>query len=233
MARVTTLSLLFAMLILTLVTSSYASPHGRVHTHRRRGTAARRCKVRPSSSVAAVVSSSSPHIISVTAPAAPPPSPTPEKAIPPSNAATETHTQVAAPAPPPPAKPSPQPQKSTPAPASPPPPPAQQPSSNGQTSQSDIDQYLTAHNTIRAQHGAAPLTWSDELASKAQQWSNGCIFKHSGGTLGPFGGETSFHALLALTSSDKQTLSENLAAGTGSSYDIAAAVKSWTDEVCE
>ncbi len=25
---------------------------------------------------------------------------------------------------------------------------------------------------------------------------------------------------------------ENLAAGTGSSYDIAAAVKSWTDEVC-
>ena len=26
---------------------------------------------------------------------------------------------------------------------------------------------------------------------------------------------------------------ENLAAGTGSSYDIAAAVKSWTDEVCE
>lgn len=25
---------------------------------------------------------------------------------------------------------------------------------------------------------------------------------------------------------------ENLAAGTGSAYDIAAAVKSWTDEVC-
>jgi len=72
---------------------------------------------------------------------------------------------------------------------------------------------LSAHNTIRAQHGASDLTWSDELASKAQQWANGCVFQHSGGTLGPFG--------------------ENLAAGTGSSYDIATAVKSWTDEVSE
>jgi hypothetical protein len=51
------------------------------------------------------------------------------------------------------------------------------------------------------------------LASAAQQWANNCKFVHSGGSLGPFG--------------------ENLAAGTGSSYDIAAAVKSWTDEVSE
>ncbi|EIW64740.1 PR-1-like protein [Trametes versicolor FP-101664 SS1] len=86
-------------------------------------------------------------------------------------------------------------------------------SSSGATSQSDIDQYLSAHNTIRAQHGASPLTWSDDLAAKAQQWANGCVFQHSGGTLGPFG--------------------ENLAAGTGSSYGIASAVKSWTDEVSE
>jgi len=57
------------------------------------------------------------------------------------------------------------------------------------------------------------LTWSDNLASKAQGWADNCKFVHSGGTLGPFG--------------------ENLAAGTGSSYDIAAAVKSWTDEVSE
>ncbi|KAH9857844.1 CAP domain-containing protein [Lenzites betulinus] len=86
-------------------------------------------------------------------------------------------------------------------------------SSSGATSQSDIDQYLQAHNSIRAQHGASDLTWSDNLAAKAQQWANGCVFQHSGGTLGPFG--------------------ENLAAGTGSSYDIQAAVKSWTDEVSE
>lgn len=106
--------------------------------------------------------------------------------------------------------------------APPPPPPettsAQAPqstqaSSGSGTSNSDIEQYLSAHNTIRAQHGASALTWSDELASKAQQWANGCIFQHSGGSLGPFG--------------------ENLAAGTGSSYDIAAAIKSWTDEVSE
>ncbi|KAH9898477.1 hypothetical protein C8Q73DRAFT_403625 [Cubamyces lactineus] len=85
--------------------------------------------------------------------------------------------------------------------------------SSGSTSQSDIDQYLQAHNSVRAQHGAAPLTWSDELAGKAQQWANNCVFQHSGGSLGPFG--------------------ENLAAGTGSSYGIQSAVKSWTDEVSE
>ncbi|KAI0079612.1 hypothetical protein K474DRAFT_1696318 [Panus rudis PR-1116 ss-1] len=84
--------------------------------------------------------------------------------------------------------------------------------SNG-SSDGDIQQYLSAHNSVRAQHGAAPLTWSDEAAAKAQQWANGCVFEHSGGSLGPFG--------------------ENLAAGTGGSYDIAAAVKSWTDEVSE
>lgn len=75
---------------------------------------------------------------------------------------------------------------------------------------SDEAQYLAAHNSFRAQHGAAALTWSDELASKAQQWANGCKFQHSGGSLGPYG--------------------ENLAAGTGSSYGISAAIKSWTEE---
>ncbi|KAG6813083.1 hypothetical protein H0H92_014142 [Tricholoma furcatifolium] len=85
-------------------------------------------------------------------------------------------------------------------------------SSSG-TSSSDINAYLTAHNTVRAEHGAAPLTWSDDLASKAQSWANNCVFEHSGGSLGPYG--------------------ENLAAGTGSSYDIQAAIQSWTDEVSE
>jgi pathogenesis-related protein 1 len=57
------------------------------------------------------------------------------------------------------------------------------------TSSSDIDQYLSAHNTVREQHGAADLTWNDTLASAAQQWANGCIFEHSGGSLGPYGGK--------------------------------------------
>ncbi|KAG5733257.1 Protein PRY1 [Termitomyces sp. T112] len=82
-----------------------------------------------------------------------------------------------------------------------------------QTSSSDIATYLSSHNTVRAQHGAAPLTWNTTLASKAQTWANKCVFKHSGGTLGPFG--------------------ENLAAGTGSAYNIQAAVKSWTDEAVD
>ncbi|THU94825.1 PR-1-like protein [Dendrothele bispora CBS 962.96] len=86
------------------------------------------------------------------------------------------------------------------------------PSNNsGATSDSDIQAYLSAHNSVRAQHGASPLSWSDEAAGKAQQWANNCVFEHSGGKLGAFG--------------------ENLAAGTGGSYGIAEAIKSWTDEV--
>ncbi|KAG6878413.1 hypothetical protein C0993_007014 [Termitomyces sp. T159_Od127] len=87
------------------------------------------------------------------------------------------------------------------------------PIGNAATGSSDIDAYLSAHNKVRAQHGAAPLTWSNNLASKAQTWANNCVFKHSGGSLGPFG--------------------ENLAAGTGSSYGIPTAIKGWTDEVSE
>ncbi|KAI0724475.1 CAP domain-containing protein [Cerioporus squamosus] len=86
-------------------------------------------------------------------------------------------------------------------------------SSTGATSQSDIDAYLQAHNSVRAQHGASPLSWSDDLAASAQSWANNCVFQHSGGKLGPFG--------------------ENLAAGTGGSYGIGPAVKSWTDEVSD
>lgn len=114
-------------------------------------------------------------------------------------------------------------------PASQPQPPA---NDQGSTSQSDISQYLSAHNTIRAQHGAAPLTWSDELASKAQEWANKCVFQHSGGTLGPFGGKRAVTMLQILSNAEPHFV-ENLAAGTGSSYGIAAAVKSWTDEVCK
>ncbi|PPQ89587.1 hypothetical protein CVT25_012332 [Psilocybe cyanescens] len=94
--------------------------------------------------------------------------------------------------------------------------PTQQPVSSGNsgsTSNADIQAYLAGHNTIRAQHGASPLTWSDSLAAKAQQWANNCKFQHSGGSLGPFG--------------------ENLAAGTGSDYGISQAIKDWTDEVSE
>ncbi|KAI1787005.1 CAP domain-containing protein [Ganoderma leucocontextum] len=80
------------------------------------------------------------------------------------------------------------------------------------TSKADISAYLTAHNSVREKHGAADLKWNNTLASAAQTWVNKCVFKHSGGSLGPYG--------------------ENLAAGTGN-YAIAAAVKGWTNEVSE
>jgi hypothetical protein len=52
----------------------------------------------------------------------------------------------------------------------------------------DISAFLDGHNTVRAQHGAAPLTWNTDLANAALKWANGCVFEHSGGSLGPYGG---------------------------------------------
>nr|VWO97042.1 Repressed by TUP1 protein 4 [Ganoderma boninense] len=78
------------------------------------------------------------------------------------------------------------------------------------TSAQDIAVYLAAHNGVRAQHGATALVWNQTLADAGQRWVDSCKFQHSGGSLGPYG--------------------ENLAAGTGGSYDSTAAVKSWTDE---
>ncbi|KAJ7852266.1 CAP domain-containing protein [Mycena leptocephala] len=79
-------------------------------------------------------------------------------------------------------------------------------------SDSDVQAYLESHNTIRSQHGAVPVTWSNAAAEKAQQWADKCLNKHSNGTLGPLG--------------------ENLAAATGS-FGIQEAVKAWTDEVSD
>lgn len=67
------------------------------------------------------------------------------------------------------------------------------------------NEYLDAHNSFRAQHGARALVWSPQLAVKAQNWANGCVFKH--GSTG-----------------------ENLAAGTGT-YGAKDAIKGWTDEI--
>lgn len=77
-------------------------------------------------------------------------------------------------------EPSPSPKTSTPAPAA--------TAASSDTSASDIDQYLSAHNSVRSQHGATALTWSNSLAAAAQKWADGCQFVHSGGKLGPFGG---------------------------------------------
>ncbi|KAH7916269.1 CAP domain-containing protein [Hygrophoropsis aurantiaca] len=47
--------------------------------------------------------------------------------------------------------------------------------------------YLTTHNVVRSKYLAAPLAWSTNLASKAQQWASACHFEHTDGKLGPYG----------------------------------------------
>lgn len=54
-----------------------------------------------------------------------------------------------------------------------------------QVTSTDIQTFLRAHNTVRSQHGAAPLVWSAPLARYAQQWASNCKTSHSGG---PYGG---------------------------------------------
>lgn len=75
--------------------------------------------------------------------------------------------------------------------------------------------FVDAHNAVRANHCAAPLTWSPELAAVAQRWADtlrdkGCTFGHSGGQYG-----------------------ENLAAGTEGVLDPEATVKMWYDEIAK
>ncbi|KAJ7044656.1 CAP domain-containing protein [Mycena alexandri] len=57
------------------------------------------------------------------------------------------------------------------------------------SSQSTIDAYLAAHNSIRAGHGAVDLSWNKTLADAASSWASSCQLKHSDGTLldGPYG----------------------------------------------
>jgi len=83
--------------------------------------------------------------------------------------------------------------------------------SGGLTATEQAD-FLSLHNSMRSQHGAAALTWSNNLANIAEGWADKCVFKHSGGTLGPYG--------------------ENLAAGTGS-YEVADAKTEWTNEISQ
>lgn len=54
-----------------------------------------------------------------------------------------------------------------------------------------VQEYIQNHNTLRAQYSAGNLEWNNTLAATAQQWSNNCVFEHSNGTLGPYGGRWS------------------------------------------
>lgn len=45
----------------------------------------------------------------------------------------------------------------------------------------NIGEVVAAHNQLRSERGVPPLTWSDELAGKAQAWANE-LAKRNGGT---------------------------------------------------
>jgi hypothetical protein len=66
---------------------------------------------------------------------------------------------------------------------------------------------LDAHNTLRARHGVANLTWSGAVRDSAQAWADRCVIEHSAGGYG-----------------------ENLAMGHA---DISHAVQDWYDEISE
>ncbi|KAG2023285.1 hypothetical protein CC2G_000955 [Coprinopsis cinerea AmutBmut pab1-1] len=131
--------------------------------------------------------------------APPPPAPEPTTSDPPQ----EPNTPAPAPARSPEPQPEPETQQPEPQP-SPAPGPAPAPAASG-----DRQIWLDEHNRYRAEHGAAPLTWGDDLEAAALRWASGCKFEHSGGTLGRLG--------------------ENLAAGTAP-YPITTAVFRWVDE---
>ncbi|KAI8084975.1 CAP domain-containing protein [Halteromyces radiatus] len=71
-------------------------------------------------------------------------------------------------------------------------------------SKKDINSIVNTHNKFRKIHSAPALKWDKKLAQYAQNWSNKCVFQHSGG---PYG--------------------ENLAMGYGS---LNAAIQAWYDE---
>lgn len=77
----------------------------------------------------------------------------------------------------------------------------------------EMQAALDAHNRLRGEHCAPPLTWSSELAEVAQGWAdelaeNGCAFEHSRSDYG-----------------------ENLSMGTPSLLRPENVVQQWYDEV--
>lgn len=46
-------------------------------------------------------------------------------------------------------------------------------------SEVDVKKILHSHNKYRAQHDAGPLSWDEDLAKAANDWSEQCQFAHS------------------------------------------------------
>ncbi|KAF9012625.1 CAP domain-containing protein [Cyathus striatus] len=72
------------------------------------------------------------------------------------------------------------------------------------------DQVVQLHNSYRAQYGANPVSWNQDLYASTLQWAQGCNFAHSGGS----------------------GYGENLAAGSGG-YSFSDAMNTWMSEVSQ
>ncbi|GAA5937344.1 uncharacterized protein JCM15063_002879 [Sporobolomyces koalae] len=69
---------------------------------------------------------------------------------------------------------------------------------------------LNAHNELRQKHKVGPLTWSNELASAAQDWTDKCIYQHGKGK--------------------EIGAGENIAAYYGGGSDVLGAISMWSNE---
>ena len=76
------------------------------------------------------------------------------------------------------------------------------------------DEILAAHNSYRKEVGVRPLTWSDDLASHAQEWAD---------YLASLGGEELSH-------SENTDEGENLWRGTQGRFTNTQMVDSWGEE---
>jgi hypothetical protein len=82
------------------------------------------------------------------------------------------------------------------------------------STQLDLDEILTAHNSYREEVDVPPLTWSDDLASHAQEWAD---------HLASIGGHKLPH-------SKKAGEGENLWLGTSGSFTNTQMVDEWGEE---
>jgi hypothetical protein len=91
---------------------------------------------------------------------------------------------------------------------------------NTQLTAADIKAALDAHNLARSHAGnddaanELKLVWNDDLAKRAQDWANLCIWEHR----------------LTTDCSEKESVGQNLAITTAGNYDIAHFVDLWDEE---
>jgi len=81
-----------------------------------------------------------------------------------------------------------------------------------------LNSFLFTHNYVRAAYDVSPLQWSTSLASKAQEWANGCKLESTGGSLSsePYGeniaagaGDFSVEDLIKLFTKDYASFQAN------------------------